>query len=179
MTEPRLVKIGNHEILMTAEEAVNLTAEQRESMAAAAEAADRALEARLAEGAAESERVRAAAAEGGRLLVQVWCGACGDGASPVAEVRYSSEGLVFVGVGQVEMGQGEERSLRKGFRERLGHRVPFLARGRVEILLNERVGDWPPRTDCAQHGRYEIDADTLIRAARSARRRPAKVILRR
>jgi hypothetical protein len=126
-----------------------------------------------------SQALDRAAAEGGRIVCLVFCGACGD-KRPVAKVWDTSEGLFFRAEWNDRTMRDTLREQEAHFRRLTGRRIPFVARGVVRLLL-DRPGpqDWPPRAQCPRHGPAELPLDDLRGAIGQASPRKAVVTIHR
>lgn len=117
----------------------------------------------------------AAADENGTVVVKVWCAECSATRTPVAVVRRSSAGLVFVGAGP-PLG-GDRDGLVGLYRLRWRRRLEIpLIRSRIVVLLEHP--DDPPEAWCSEHGRIEASKAELVATAGRHRLRRGPLNLR-
>ncbi len=153
------VDIDGRAFLMARAEADALTDEMRATIVAKAETLDEVKEAERRTRAAAENSAREAAAEEGRVVVQVWCGECDEATEPVADVRESSAGLVFQAWRRLEM-DGEPGDLVSRMRSGRSGREPFLAPGGTSVLLEESTE--APAATCTIHGSGYLDTAELL-----------------
>lgn len=180
------VTIGEHVIVMTAEEAAALTPERAAELEAEAIAAERSYRERLRQEAEQRDRVLAAASEGGPVVARVFCGRCRD-AGPVAVVVDTTLGLIYDAVMPGSTHMPDEIHYRiKAEARAAGFRLPhtaagvrYTAAGRCTYLLSDPSAELSAECPRPGHGIATIDRLELVQAIATRRGRVARVLIHR